>query len=553
MDETQHLPRVNPVDYYLSQNEDFLDLLSVALAADPERVKNTAQLSLVVWGRLCGDVPNGGFTQFFYNHQGDIGLEELIEMLNTLEVPRMGDLLKEAQAIYRRHEAEFQVENPWDGLFGSIPEFEPLNQEFCKSTKPANKALEGWTRKNIHLVAQGMGGESLAAKFTGTVEVRHPNGELARSLEVKNGKAHGTYREFFEDGSPRRASLYKNGALAEALWPTGQPKVRISKSDGVTIVECFYPSGALHKRTVQGKDGSPCEPIRLFHENGQLAEVLHMKGTRELGPWLRYFPDGSPRLEAEYLEGRKLVVHNAWDDEGRQVVENGTGVFHNDGLKIKTAVRAVEPSDYTSAWEVKNGVLDGKHWMYKNGVLWSEGNSPNGVQNGESLTYWDNGRVHHRTLWKDGEEAASESFPKYDRPVPAVLLTLEANEQLYAGWGHIPVDEYPTALNQEEIESRFEIPEFHRAVHERNLAGTLQSDYEDASSFDDRIGYHLNVDETGAVTGVDGSASGVYSRDHVGAYEPLLRELRFRPAMKRGQPIACRVMARVHHTFVEGP
>ena len=63
-------------------------------------------------------------------------------MLNALQVPRMGDLLTEAQAIYRRHEAEFDVENPWDGLFGSIKEFEPLDQEFCKSTKPGKPAMK---------------------------------------------------------------------------------------------------------------------------------------------------------------------------------------------------------------------------------------------------------------------------------------------------------------------------------------------------------------------------------------------------------------------------
>ena len=546
------LPRINPVDYYLLRDEDFLDLLSVAFAADAERVSNTGQLALITWGRLCADVANGGFTQFFYNY-GDVGVEEVVEMLDALEVPKIGDLLRQALAIYREHQPEFQVENPWEGFFGSIKAFDPLDREFLKSIRAANKALEKWTRAHVELVAVGRGGESLSAGFTGTVEVRHPNGEVARSLEVKKGKAHGAYREFFEDGSPRRAAFYRSGSLSEDLWPTGHPKRRIEKKDGQTFIEWFYPGGNLHKRFVAGKDGFPSEPVRLFHENGQVAEIVHMVKDQPLGLWLRFFPDGSPRLQAEYLEGRNLVVHNAWDDDGHQTVVNGVGVFYYDGKRIDNTHSLVSQSDYTWTQELNHGVPDGKRTTYHEGVIWGvDYHHPGGIKNGESLLYWDNGRVHHRTVWVNGKEVESESFPKYDRPVPVVILELRANERLYTGWKHLPVDEYPAAINKDEVFGGIEIPEFLKEVHEQNLAGTLKSDYEDASDFDDRIAYYLTVDETGAVTDVWCNTVDVYSRGHEDTYERLLRQLRFTPARKQGNPLASRVMALVHHTFVEG-
>ncbi|MGV3720096.1 MAG: DMP19 family protein [Actinomycetota bacterium] len=546
------LPRINPVDYYLLRDEDFLDLLSVAFAADAERVSNTGQLALITWGRLCADVENGGFAQFFYNH-GEAGVEEAIEMLEALAVPKIGELLRQARAIYREHQPEFQVENPWEGFFGSIKAFDPLDREFSKSTKPANKALEAWTRAHVEEIAMGRGGESLSASFTGTVEVRHPNGELARSLEVKKGKAHGTYRELFEDGSPRKASLYRSGSLSEELWPTGQPKSRITKKDGLTVIEWFYPGGNLYKRMVGGRDGYPCEPVRLFHENGQLAEIVHLEKNERRGPWLRFFPDGSPRLEAAYLEGKKLVVHNAWDDDGRQIVVDGAGVFYSDGKQIDSTHGVISQSDWTWTQELKDGVPDGKRTTYNEGVLWGvEYYHPNGIKHGESLLYWDNGRVHHRTLWINGKEVESESFSKYDGPAPAVLLDLLANERLYVGWKHLPVDEYPTPINKEEVFGRMEIPEFLKEVHERNQSGALKSDYEDASKFDDRIAYFLTVDETGAVTDVCCNAIGVYSRGLEDTYQRLLRELRFTPARKGANPVASRVLAKVRHTFVEG-
>jgi antitoxin component YwqK of YwqJK toxin-antitoxin module len=546
------LPRINPVDYYLLRDEDFLDLLSVAFAADAERVSNTGQLALITWGRLCADVDNGGFKQFFYNH-GEVGVEEVVEMLEALEVPKIGDLLRRALAIYREHQPEFQVENPFDGFFGSMKAFDSLDAEFSKSVKPANKALEKWTRAHVDQIAVGRGGESLSANFTGMVEVRHPNGAVARSLEVKKGKAHGTYREFCEDGSPRKASLFRSGSLAEELWPTGQAKRRITKADGQTVIEWFYPDGTLRKRLVGDKDGHPCEPVQLFHENGQLAELLHMKKDKRRGPWLRFFPDGSPRLQAAFLEDGNLVVHNAWDDDGRQTVVDGAGVFHSDGKRIDAGHSVISQSDYTHTTELKDGVPHGKRTTYHKGVLWSvDHHHPNGIKHGESLLYWNNGRVHHRTLWVNGEKVEEESFPKYDRPVPAVLLELRADERLYTAWRHLPVDEYPAPINEEEVFGSVEIPAFLNEVHARNLSGALKSDCEDASTFDDRIAYFLYLDETGAVANVWCNMIGVYSRGTEDTYERLLRELRFKPAMKGGKPMASRVIALVHHTFREG-
>lgn len=545
------LPRINPVDYYLLRDYDFLDLLSAAFAADADRVSNTGQLALIAWGRLCADVPNGGFTQFFYNY-GDVGVEEVIEMLDALAVPKVGDLLRQALAIYREHQPAFQVDNPWEGFFGSIKAFDPLDRDFTKATNPATKALEAWTRAHISELAVGRGGESLSPGFTGTVEVRFPDGVLARSLEVKKGKAHGAYRDFFEDGSPRKASFYRSGAESEAHWPNGHLKQRIGKNSGQTTIEWFYPSGNLQKRLIEGKDGHPCEPIQLFHENGQLAEILHMEGEAERGPWMRYFPDGAPRLQAEYLEGRKLVVHNAWDDDGRPVVVDGTGLYYSDGKRINSPYEAVSQSDRTWTQELKDGILNGKRTMYNEGVLWSVDHYRDGILDGESLLYWDNGRIHHRTIYANGVEVDSESFPKFDRPTPIVLLDLKANERLYMGWRHTPVDEYPAAINSEDVTRRFQIPAFLQEIHERSLTGTLKSDNESPDRFDDRIAYLLTIDADGVTTGVQCNGTGVYSRDYADIYPPLLRELRFTPATKRGKPLASKVIARVHHTFVEG-
>ena len=131
------------------------------------------------------------------------------------------------------------------------------------------------------------------------------------------------------------------------------------------------------------------------------------------------------------------------------------------------------------------------------------------------------------------------------------VLSVEANEELYTAWRHISVDEYPCPLNLKEIQKQLKVPQFLREVHERNLAGTLQEDYEDCNTFDDGIAYFLTVDESGEVTAATANGSGVYSGGVWDTYPPLLRKLHFAPGRIRGRATKCRVLAQVDHTFIE--
>jgi hypothetical protein len=235
------------------------------------------------------------------------------------------------------------------------------------------------------------------------------------------------------------------------------------------------------------------------------------------------------------------------------VVKDGTGLFHDDGRKIDWGYDIILPAtNWQHDTELKDGKPHGKMKRYYGGVLWSVSSYLNGVQEGESIMYWENGRVRSVTQFAQGKAGKTKSFPKFDCPVPAVVLSVEANEHLYTAWGHITVDEYPRVLNLDEIQGQLEIPDFLRELHERNLAKAIKSDYEDCDTFKDGIAYFLLVDEAGEVTSATANGSGVYSAGNWGTYPPLLRKLRFIPGRIRGRAVECRVLARVDHTFVEG-
>src|ERR1019366_5060246 len=146
--------------------------------------------AISAWSAAAINVPNGGFTQFFYNHRGDHGVRELVALFDALDLSKAATILRDAAAIYQGHRHEFNVSSPWDGLFGSIDAFEILERSFMNVMLRCSRALEAWIRDHIAELATDELGAPIDAKFTGTVEIRHPNGQIKESLEVKKGKPH---------------------------------------------------------------------------------------------------------------------------------------------------------------------------------------------------------------------------------------------------------------------------------------------------------------------------------------------------------------------------
>ncbi len=550
------LPRMSRIEFFRYCDDELACAISRAITAHVELYPD-AQLTehhaaISAWCAAAMNVPNGGFTQFFYNRQGDQGVKELAVLLDTLGLSKAATLLRDSATIYRQHRTEFMTSNPWEGLFGSIQELEKLNRPFMKFVLRCCRAIGSWVQVHIAALVVDETGAPIDPKFTGTVELWYPNGQIKESLEVKKGKPHGVYRVFFEDGNIREAVYYKLGKVSGDFWPDGQVKRKESKQGAYRLIQWFYPSGALQKRFVVDKGGYAAEPIRLYHENGQLAEEVNTVEDKKLGPWLKFFDDGSPELQAEYGEDEKLIVHNAWNENREQIVKDGTGKFRDYPFKIDWRLDVFFKNGWPREAELRNGIPHGKVITTRRGLVWSIEDFAAGQRDGVSTTYWDNGRVRHITQYTQGKAGKTTEFPRSEHFVPAVVLTVQADEELYAAWRHQRVDEYPRPLNLEAMQKQVTIPQFLLEVHERNQAGTLRDSYEDWNTFDDGIAYILTVDESGITTDAFANGSGVYSGGHWDTYLPLLRELRFTPARVSGDPIECQVLARVDHKFIEG-
>lgn len=556
MNPPHELPRLSKLEFFRQRNSQLGCLLGEAIADHvsqfPDVELTPYHAAISAWAAVSTDVPNGGFAQFFYNHHGDQGVNELAILLDSFDLAKPASIIRDAAVVYAKHRSLFQVDNPWAGLFGSIEEFVKLETSLMRVLPSCRRAIEAWILQRIGELATDESGAPIDTGFTGTVESVDPSGWVKKTLEVKRGKAHGMFREFFDDGSIRDSAFYKAGKIFADVWPNGQLRLKESKHSKNRVIEWFYESGAVQKRYVKNKDGWAAEAIRLFHPNGQLAQELNTFEGKKRGPWLKFFEDGVPELQAEYSSDGKLIVFNAWNANRDQIVKEGSGVFPEDTASIDWPYDVFFELSWARVSELRRGIPHGKVMTYANDVLWSVGQYKNGQPDGEETLYWDNGKVRSITRFVKGTAGQVKEFPKFDCPVPKVLLTVEANEKIYTAWRHIRVDEYPIPLNLDEIQEQLTVPTFLHEVHARNLAGLLKAEYEDCSTFNDGIAYFLTVDVAGKVAEAKANGSGVYSVVAWSAYIPFLKRLRFTPGRIRGRPVECRVVARVDHLFVEG-
>jgi antitoxin component YwqK of YwqJK toxin-antitoxin module len=557
--------RLNSISFYRLRSLGFFELLYQAVAAElgdneTTREKQWNCLSgrlkaIYGWWSFLTDVQNGGLSQFFYNN-ADRFTKEVSALLNEAGCEGVAGLIDEAVVVYREHQSEFDVANPGgeDGLFETMTAFDKLDNRIVPRLNKATKDLEKFVRGIAAEFAVDEAGQPINPTFSGNLELKYPDGTVHEQATVKKGRLTGAYRRFFDDGTLEVGVFYAAGEVSSDYWPSGQVKHKTQKKGTLKIDEWFYESGAVQKRYVTDKTGYTTEPIRVWHENGQLAEemVKHESAPVSRKQW---FEDGSPRLEATYKYHKstmchQIVVLNAWDKDRKQIVKSGDGEFCDDGIGYDTRYELERQDMWTHRYPVKDGLPHGKMTTWCEGVLWSVADYDNGIRNGVEIHYYDNGRIRSEVPYTNGKAGREKKYPKFEKPRPIVRLTIRADEQLYSWWKHRLPDEYPSPKNQAKVEEQLIVPNFLQEIYEKNLAGRAKSD-ESTNEFDYSIGYLVWVNEDGDVDDVKFTAAGMYCCEVIEDYPPILKTLKFKPGRIGKRKIRCRVAISVHHTFEE--
>lgn len=555
--------RYSRIDFYRFRGFEFLDsvfnLINTTLGEGAERVKRWEQLNLhqqglYAWWTLYGEVHNGGLSQYFYNHT-DAFIPTLVKFLKKIECDELATLLVQARKLYKKHHKAFATLEPFgeEGLFAQMTELAKLDRPVINKLGRAFTKIEKELRTNFAVIAIGDDGQPIEPKFTGEIETSHDNGRPFEQASVKRGTLSGPYRRYLPDGTLEFSCFYEAGEISSNYWPNGQVKHKRTKKGKVTTDEWFFPSGKLQKRYVEDISDKTSEPVRLWYENGQLAEELHKKKSEAFGPWRKYFEDGALKFEAEHRKGETLIIKNAWDESRQQIVKEGKGIYRDELFSIDCTYALFSESSWIREHELQDGIPHGKSTTWHAGVLWSTDSYNKGKQDGLSTLYYNNGRVRMKTTCRNGKDIKTEEFPKFDHPQPVVQVTIESSEERYTGWREPLLDVYPTPKNWAKWEAQIEIPEFLKEIHERHLRGEKPKvSYDSIDTFNDGIGFFVRIDEKGDVAQVAMTGSSVYSIQQHDVYTELLRKLKFTPGKRGKKKVPSRAIVLIDHTFVEG-
>ena len=228
------------------------------------------------------------------------------------------------------------------------------------------------------------------------VTTYHPNGQPMQYLEVTNGRASGSYKEWHITGAMKLDAYVIGGNAdisggAENSWLFDGVN-RAWDEDGNLIAEItyskgqlqglstqFHPNGAIWKQMPYNKN-APEGTATIYLNNGNIfSTTIYANGLKE-GPSLRYWEEGKIASEETYTQGR-LATGNYYNTSGNIVaqIKDGAG---SRAVFGKTTISELH--------EYRNGLPQGEVKIFNPaGRLFKSYNVKNGVKHGPEIEYYD--------------------------------------------------------------------------------------------------------------------------------------------------------------------
>lgn len=258
----------------------------------------------------------------------------------------------------------------------------------------------------------------------------HPNGYLSQYLELKNGRAYGSYREYYQNGlkkveafviegvgdlTPEAHSTYLFEGMSRAWDKEGNLTAEIPYKKGHLEGEAvfYYPTGEIQK-TVCYLAGAVNGPLVQYKESGEqlikelyqadlLVEGNYPEGKIFEGNGIRSVYEGG-KLKATYTyrnglpQGRVTLFH---ENKKSTVYHIKDGVKHGEELRF---FGSGEPKISLTWYKDKiQGVV--KSW-YENGQIESEKEMYQNAKHGKSFCYYLDGSL---MMWEEYEHGVIKS------------------------------------------------------------------------------------------------------------------------------------------------
>ncbi len=358
------------------------------------------QKALYYWWYLDAQVTNGGFVQFYYNGYGPY-VSTIIKGLEHIGDTEMANLVKKAEKIYQKNKKLMDKAQERD-LFGSdlydrLDEMSLLDDKYYEINDKTMSLIESYIRKNPNEICLDEDGKEFDLTFTGICKTYYSDKTIKEEFQLEQGVINGTFKSFYENGKPKEKIDYREGEQTgerEEFFENGTLKYKVikDKPNEVLIHKWFYENGIQKKLETKKADSNKnFGESKEWYDNGQLKEQSNfIDNTTRTGKWLKFWEDGSKKLEADFKDG-KVYFENYWNEEGEQTLINGTGLYVKEWNSFKSTT--IYETEY------KNYLRDGKSRTIRKGVVSLEQEFKEGEEHGITKSYYDNGNLEQETVY----------------------------------------------------------------------------------------------------------------------------------------------------------
>lgn len=109
-----------------------------------------------------------------------------------------------------------------------------------------------------------------------------------------------------------------------------------------SLVERYYPNGAIKKRYFEDWNGDINGLCLSFYPNGNIQEVYNMLGGRIVGPYISYHPNGQVDSTGLFKTIKCLTEINTKSDTIRHV----SPITHGNDLIIETYIEQIQVGEW---------------------------------------------------------------------------------------------------------------------------------------------------------------------------------------------------------------
>lgn len=306
-------------------------------------------------------------------------------------------------------------------------------QYFDKSGRLAGESARDGKKKTIDLVQYLPDGSKRAqATFNdkgdvvGTQTFYYPSGKLSGTEAYQDGGQEGPAISYYTNGNKRtetsyaagkmdgyHKSWYRHGHLQEEGWykeGDAQGYWLDYNEMGDLTDSIYYMNDAINGyKTSFAPDGR--KTFELKYHSGWLTEFVqydttgkelsHFSSPTGTGKLRLVYPNGQPRLEAEYRRSKFAGPHTEWYFDGKP-------------SEISHYTRGLQDSSYTVWFHSGKPNIEGQYacgektglwkYHYTNGALSQTETYVQGELNGPQIQYFENGKVETVTMFKDGKK-----------------------------------------------------------------------------------------------------------------------------------------------------